>query len=199
MFIKRLAPVVAVVLSAAMAVPAGAQGFSESYKFLKAVKDGDGTEVDSMLSTPGPLVNTKDRETGDTALHYVARDRNATWIRFLVGKGARVDAQNNAGDTPLTIATQIGWLEGVQTLLGLRANVNQSNGKGETPIILAVQRRDLPLVQVLMRSGADPKKSDRVAGLSALDYAKRDARSAAILRALEAPARPDRPVAGPSL
>jgi uncharacterized protein len=145
-------------------------------------------------------VNTKERGTGDTALHIVTRARNATWIRYLAGKGARVDTANNQGETPLTLATQVGWFEGVQTLLALRANVNQGNGRGETPLILAVQRRDLALVKELLAKGADPKKTDRVAGQSALDYARRDTRAAVILKALEEQrAAPKREVAGPSL
>jgi ankyrin repeat protein len=63
----------------------------------------------------------------------------------------------------------------------------------------AVQRRDGELVQLLLASGADPDLVDRLAGMSARDYAARDTRSPAIAEALKtAPKVQKRAVAGPS-
>lgn len=182
-----------------LAVPAHAQG-SESYKFLKAVRDRDGGEVEKLLAVPNSvLLNAKDRENGDTALHIVSGQRNLSWLAFLLGKGARFDLQNEEGYTPLAIAAQLGWSEGAELLLGRKAGVDVANRRGETPLILAVQRRDLQMVRLLLAHGADPKKTDRVAGFSALDYARRDGRSAMIVKALEAPTRDAKAVFGPSL
>jgi len=61
------------VLALGIAVPAAAQ-FSESYKFLKAVRDADGNEVmKSLKTTSSTLINTRDYQTGETALSMVAR------------------------------------------------------------------------------------------------------------------------------
>lgn len=182
-----------------LAVPAHAQG-SESYKFLKAVRDRDGGEVEKLLATPNAvLLNAKDRANGDTALHIVAGQRNLTWLSFLLSKGARFDLQNEEGNTPLAVAAQLGWSEGAELLLGRKAGVDIANRRGETPLILAVHRRDLQMVRLLLAHGANPQKTDRIAGLSALDYAKRDGRSAMILKALEAPKQDAAAVFGPSL
>lgn len=182
----------------ALGVPAQAQN-SESFKFLKAVREGDGGEVDKLLSSSTPvLINAKDPVKGDGALHIVAAERNLTWLRFLMSKGARVDAQNRDGDTPLIVAAQIGWVEGADQLLGKGASVDLPNRRGETPLIVAVQKRDLAMVRLLLAEGADPAKTDRVAGYSALDYAKRDGRSANILKVLEAPRAPAGETFGPS-
>ena len=175
-----------------------AQSYSESFKFLKAVKDRDGSAAEAALSGAGArLVNTKDMSSGETALHIVTRERDSVWLRFLLGRDARPDVQNKQGDTPLTIATQLGWQDGVNLLLARGAQVNGANGRGETPLVLAVHKRDLAMIRLLLSKGADPKRADRVAGYSALDYAKRDDRSGAIVRLLEA-AEPAKPVAGPS-
>jgi ankyrin repeat protein len=185
---------------ALFAAPATAQGFSDAYNFLKAVREGDGSKVSELASVPGSIVvNAKDRATGDGALHIVARDRNLGWLAFLIGKGARPDLQNNEGMTPLAIATQIGWAEGAQLLLDRRASVDLANVRGETPLILAVQNRDLAMVRLLLGRGANPKRTDRVAGYSALDYARKDARSAAIVKLLEAPVTPAKAAQGPGL
>lgn len=183
-----------------IAVPATAQNYSDSYTFLKAVKERDGDKATSLLSEPGTVViNTKERGSGDGALHILARARDLAWLNFMLSKGARPDLQNNEGNTPLAIAAQLGWVEGAQLLIGRRASVDLANSRGETPLILAVQRRDIAMVRLLLSRGADPKRTDSVAGLSAIDYAKQDARAAPVLRLLEAPAEKPRAVAGPKL
>ena len=185
----------------AVAAPAGAQSFSEGYTFIKAVKDRDGNKVNEMAgSDRGPIVvNTKDAGNGDTALHIVTRGRDGTWLSFLLGKGAQPNVQNKAGETPLTIAAQVGWVEGADLLLSRRAAVDMPNSRGETPLILAAQRRDMPMVQLLIVRGADPKRTDNAAGYSAIDYAKRDPRGAAMVKLLEAPRSKPKPAMGPKL
>ena len=81
-------------------------------------------------------------------------------------------------------------------LLKRRAQVDATNGQGETALILAVQQRDLAMVRQLLASGANPARTDRAAGMSALDYARRDTRAAVILKLLEE-TKPAKPAAGP--
>ena len=183
----------------ATAAPAAAQNYSDGYTFLKAVKERDGTKVTGLVSQPGSIaINTRDRAGGDGALHYVVRDRDLTWLSFLLGKGARADIQNQQGNTPLILAAQLGWLEGAELLLGRNASVDLPNSRGETPLIFAVQRGHLAMVRLLMAEGANPKRTDSVAGYSAIDYATRDGRNPAILKLLQTPAQPKK-VAGPKL
>ena len=192
----RVMAAVALVLSA----PLSAQSFSDSYSFLKAVKDRDGAKATSLVTAPGStVVNARDKSSGEGAIHYVVRDRDFSWLAFLIGRGARVDLQNNRGETPLVLAAQMGWTEGAQLLLSQRASVDLPTSRGETPLILAVQKRDLAMVRLLLSKGANPKKTDNVTGKSALDYARQDTRSAAILKLLEAKPAPAKAVAGPKL
>jgi ankyrin repeat protein len=183
-----------------LTTPVIAQQYSDGFTFIKAVRERDGDKVTALLGEPGTVVvNSRERATGDGAIHIVARERDLTWLTFLLGKGARPDLQNHNGDTALIIAAQVGWLDGAQALLDRRAGIDVPNGNGETPLILAVHRRDLPMVRLLLARGANPKKTDRLTGSSAIDYAKRDARDSAILKLLETPAAPQRAVAGPKL
>ncbi len=185
-----------------LSVSASAQlNFSNSYTFLKAVKERDGQKATDLLSAPSAtVINTKESGTGNGALHIVTRDRDATWLSFLLAKGAKANLQNSGGETALIIASQIGWLEGAEVLLQRGASVDLGNSRGETPLIFAVQKRDIPMVRLLLAKGANPKRADSVSGYSALDYAKRDTRAAAIVKMLEAPAAaPAREVAGPKL
>lgn len=196
---KRYGRVIAAV-ALLVSAPLSAQTFGEGYTFLKAVKERDGTKVTSMLSEPGTIVvNTRERGSGEGAIHYVVRDRDQSWLAYLVGKGARVDLQNNRGETALALAAQMGWTDGARFLLSRRASVDLPSSRGETPLILAVQRRDVPMVRLLLASGANPKRADNVTGKSALDYARQDSRAGAILKLLEAKAAPAKAVSGPKL
>jgi ankyrin repeat protein len=191
---------VAVIGLAMVTTPAAAQ-FSDSYKFLKAVRDQKGQEVTEMLGDKGStLINTRDIKSGEAALHIVIKRRDATWVNFLLAKGAKADIRDNAGDTPLLMAARIGFVDAVPLLIGQRANVNEANGRGETALILAVQNRDLAMVRQLVALGADPALKDSVIGMSARDYAVRDSRSPAMIKVLDE-AKPvvKKSVAGPKL
>ncbi len=190
------------VLAAALlsvALPAGAQRFSESYNFLKAVREQDGTKVTEFLNAPGQtIVNAKD-DKGDAAIHIITKRRDMTYLRFVLARGGNVNLQDGAGNTPLMLAVDAAWPEGIREILNRKANVNLANNGGETPLMRAVQRRDGELVQLLLTSGADPDMVDRLAGMSARDYAARDTRAPAIAEALKnAPRIKKRVVSGPS-
>lgn len=184
-------------LLVATAMPALAQ-FSESTNFLKAVRERDGAKVTEIVSNASSTaINTRDRGSGEGALHILVRGRDLGWLNYLLARGARPDLADNQGNTALNVAAQLGWVEGAEALLARRANVNAANGRGETPLIMAVHRRDAAMVRLLMSQGANPSWTDSAAGLSALDYARRDTRAGQILRLLQAP-QPARPVAGPT-
>jgi ankyrin repeat protein len=188
-------------LALAAAAPAAAQDYSNSYTFIKAIKDRNGAKVESLLAAPGSTVSgAKEQGTGNGALHIVTLDRDVNWLGFLIGKGMKVDARNSQGNSALSLAAQLGWVEGAQLLLRYSAAVDHANNRGETPLILAVQNRDLAMVRLLLARGADPKRTDSVAGYSALDYARQDSRAATIARTLEeAATKPARPLQGPKL
>jgi ankyrin repeat protein len=99
----------------------------------------------------------------------------------------------------LAIAAQLGWVEGAQLLAQRGAAVDLPNNRGETPLILAVQKRDPGDGPAAARTRRQPQAYDSVAGYSALDYARRDGRAAAILKLLEAPPAAPRKMQGPTL
>jgi uncharacterized protein len=183
-----------------LASPAQAQ-FSDSYNFLKAVRDADVNKANEFLAKPGTVtVDTKDVTNGETALHIVTKRRDVPWINYLVQHGAKPDVRDKEGNTPLLIAAQMRFIEGATALLRGRAQVNMANNSGETALIRAVQLRDAAMVRLLMQVGANPDKTDTIAGMSARDYAKRDARGVSILKILEeTTVKPAASVSGPKL
>jgi ankyrin repeat protein len=196
----RSLSVVMVGLAALSAQPAEAQ-FSESYNFLKAVKDKDGGKATEILDKPGgnTIVNTRDGDSGETALHMVTRRGDLNWVGFLIGKGANVDARDRDGNTPLLIAVISRWTEGVALLTKVKAQVDVQNRLGETALLKAVQGRDSYNAKALIDAGASPDISDS-SGISARSAAANDPRAAAIEKLLkEVPVRKAAPVQGPSL
>src|SRR3546814_8657484 len=91
---------------------------------------------------------------------------------------------SDLGTTPLMLATQLRFLDGVQLLLANGAQVDKANDRGETPLIRAVQLHDLAMVRFLIANGANPDKADTLAGMSALDYAKRSEEHTSELQSL---------------
>ena len=184
-----------------VSVPAGAQMYSDGFKFLKAVKDKDGDTAIKMLDEPGTtVINARDISTGDSGLHIAASRRDLTWLSFLLGKGANPNIANNRGVTPLMLATQLGFAEGVQALAKGGARVDVANDAGETPLISAVHRRDIALMRILLNAGASPDRTDN-SGRSARDYAKLDGAGSALLGEIERNAKKgagSQPVYGPS-
>lgn len=182
------------------AAPIAAQlGQSDSYQFLQAIRESKGDEVNKLLDKPGTvIVNTRDRQTGEAALHIVAKRDDTTYVSYLLARGADPNIKDGEGNTPLLVAVNNGAGGVIDLLVRGGANVNLGNGSGETPLIRAVQRRDLSLVRILLAAGADPDQSDRIAGLSARDYAHQDTRTPALAKVIdETPKKPRRAVAGP--
>lgn len=155
-----------------VAGPVHAQMQRDGYKFLEAVEKREGETVTQMLDEPGSIiVNARDLSSGETALHIVTERRDAVWLRFLLSKGANPNIADKRGITPLQLATQLGFVEGVETLAGRGAAVDVADSTGETPLIAAVHRRDGALVRLLIEEGADPDRADN-SGRTARDYAK---------------------------
>ncbi|MFC7536246.1 ankyrin repeat domain-containing protein [Sphingomonas sp. GCM10030256] len=187
------------VLLGLSAAGAGAQ-MSAGFTFLKAVEERDGGKATELLQTQGStVVNFRD-DKGNGALHILAGGRDRQWMGFMLGKQADPNLQNRAGDTPLLVASRIGYLEGVDLLLRSGGKVDLANRLGETPLIVAVQQRQLPVVKRLLEAGANPDRPDNASGRTARDYAKLDRRSTELVRLIETASAKAKPqVAGPKL
>lgn len=186
---RKLGVLVPLLAGALMASPAQAQ-FSAGFKFLEAVRKKDGAKVEEAINEPGStIVNTRDVTSGQTALHIVTQRRDVTWMNFLIGKGANVNARDARGVTPLQLATSLGFIEGIDVLVASKARVDEPNDAGETPLISAVHRRDIGMMRILLKAGANPDRKDN-SGRSARDYASIEGRTGPLIGEIEANAKP---------
>lgn len=170
-----------------VAAPSAHAQFRDSYEFLKAVRDRKMYDAKMKLSqTNGTIVNARDTDTGDTALHIAVARSDGQWIRFLLDEGADPNTRDGRGNTPLILAAMRGYRDGAALLLAFKADINAGNDSGETALIKAVQVRSEPVVKLLVDAKAKTGVADSVTGYTALEHAERDPRArriAALLRA----------------
>lgn len=101
---------------------------------------------------------------GDTRLHglvsysYVSDDA----VHAAIYSGAQVDSRNEAGQTPLFLATQCAYCNGIETLLRYGASANIPDYKGRRPVHVAAmlpQYADA-VVQLLWNGGSEVAVGD---------------------------------------
>ena len=186
--LRKLAAIAAAASALALAAPAGAQNYSDGYKFLQAVEKKDRSEFDQLIAKNHTVINARDLSSGRTGLHIAVARRDIVWLNYIAAEGANPNIADNRGVTPVMLASQRGWVEGLQALIKAGAHVDVPNSTGETPLISAVHQRDTQMMRVLLSAGADPDRTDN-SGRSARDYARLDGRGSVTLAEIEQSAR----------
>ena len=181
----RIKLVFAAALAAALigGAPATAQNCSDGYKFLQAVEKSDLDKVKELTNKNSTIVDSRDLSDGHSALHILVKRRDGPWLRYMLTLGTNPNLADKQGVTPLMLASQLGFVEGIELLAQKGAKVDEPNDAGETPLMLAVHKRDVPMTRILLAAGADPDRSDN-SGRSARDYAKLDGADSPILEAI---------------
>ncbi|MBT3202177.1 MAG: hypothetical protein HN350_19920 [Phycisphaerales bacterium] len=92
---------------------------------------------------------------GWTALHYTASYHDCPEVaKFLLSRGAKVDARTKAGVTPLGVAARYSGERMVRAILDAGANVNARDIDGYTPLSHAVWDGPLVTANLLIKNGA---------------------------------------------
>jgi ankyrin repeat protein len=172
----------------------------DSLEFIRTLLDY-GADVDARVKD-----NTLTRtiftmqwlfEDGATAFLRAAQSSDVALMKLLLEYGADPKIPSNYGDTALSVAAGIGWVEGVtyewskqanveaiKLLLDLGLDPNSSNRDGRTPLMGAAIKGRNDVVQLLVDHGAKletrdhgSRDTDKVGSLlaghtwQALDYA----------------------------
>lgn len=144
-------------------------GFAQTATLLDAVKAGDRSTVERLL-TRKPDINVHGSD-GTTALHWAVRGDDLAMTQLLVGAGADVGALTRTGVTPLALAAANGNAAIVNALLTAGANPNTASTEGETALMTAVRSGSAAAVKVLLARGADPNARENWQGQTALMWA----------------------------
>jgi ankyrin repeat protein len=107
-------------------------------------------EVVKLLIEHGAKVNPE----GWTPLGYAAYGGDAAVVRYLLSKGADVDAVQPNGDTALMLAARKDRVEAARELLYADADFDYRGPGGETALGLAEHGADEALVELLRQAGA---------------------------------------------
>ena len=125
-----------------------------AHEIHDAAQAGDLAKVRSLLEADPDLLELKN-ENGKTPMHFAAESGSVELIRFLLDKGAAVNAKNIASEIPLHYAA--GWchLEAVKLLLDRKADVSIRSNEGDTPLhyLRFVGLREV--AELLLDNGAD--------------------------------------------
>ncbi|MBX3709916.1 MAG: ankyrin repeat domain-containing protein [Gammaproteobacteria bacterium] len=109
-------------------------------------------EVVRMLLDAGadPNINVK----GFSALLMAAGKGDNEVIKVLLAKGAKIDIEDELGETPLIFSAVIGHIQVVRTLLENGADINHVNKRGLSPLHYAVISGHNDIVHLLLSKGA---------------------------------------------
>lgn len=142
-----------------------------------AAKGGSLNYVKKFIEADPKLVNMRSA-LKDTPLHWATSCGCTEIVKYLVEKGADVNATNLTGKTPLHLAAMRSNKEYIKLFIAAKADVNikaddpTDDSSGETCLHMAVARSKPEIVELLLEAKADVKLTTK-AGVSALDLAKK--------------------------
>lgn len=148
------------------------QAFDKTGEIYEAIKNEDVDKAKIDLSADTNAVNSV-LEKKFTLLHFAAeyRSSNGTEIlKLLLGKGAKVEARNHIGQSPLFCAAAYDNPEGARILIAEGAKVNARQNDGRTPLHWAAVNGYCDVAKVLIANQANKQARDSN-GKTPLDFA----------------------------
>ncbi|KAL4866147.1 hypothetical protein BDV12DRAFT_187657 [Aspergillus spectabilis] len=105
------------------------------------------------------------------ASYFENKHRNI--MKFLLGKGANIEARDDDAQTALSWSARKGQVEAISLLLDKGANIESKDRFGQTPLSLAARRGHREAVRFLLERGAKIISKDR-SGRTAQDWASQE-------------------------
>lgn len=134
--------------------------------FGLACGEGD-IDTATFLLSIGADINSKDMDSGATALVIAASRNQLKAVEWLVNKGANLNLKTNRGTTALHTVCTPSSVKGTsnyyaiaKVLVNAGADVNAKDNSGKTPLHRASQCGPKDIVKLLLDNGADKKIKD---------------------------------------
>ena len=112
-------------------------------------------DVCSLLLDHFPNPDIPEGRYNQTVLHLISHEGHLEIGKYLLHRGADIDAQERDGWTPLYIAVLCGQLEFARMLLERGAAVHTPDHIGQTPLHVASREGFVQAVRLLLEHGAD--------------------------------------------
>ena len=140
--------------------------------FYIAAQKGNIAAMDMMLKTKETKKEVMSNSYNWTALHTAVRECWKEATKFLLKKGADINAKNAVGKTPLHIAASKWHVGMLQELLKSKPDLNIQDANGNTPLHDAVASNTVSVqtIKMLLAKGANPMIRN-YAGLTPLQLA----------------------------
>lgn len=123
---------------------------------------------------------------GTTALHWAAQADDLETADLLIRAGANVMAANQAGATPLMLASVNGSAAMIERLAKAGADVNASlTRSGDTALMIASRTGKVDAVKVLLDNGANVNGKENWGGTTALMWAAAERHPAVVKLLIE--------------
>ncbi|MGO0305513.1 ankyrin repeat domain-containing protein [Endozoicomonas acroporae] len=140
-----------------------------------AHKNGSITPLIRCMVNAGLKIDAKCDNCGSTMLAHAAREHSWELVEFLLGKGARVNAEINIRGTALHLAVRQGRQDVIKMLMNHEANINvRSRHKGKSVLHDAARLGRPEIIDQLMGYGADISARDNKGKTVLHDAARQD-------------------------
>lgn len=113
------------------------------------------TQAVQLLRANGAVIDATQQSLLAPHLLTAASEARVEVVKALLQAGARVEAPNDLGRSPLLLATVAGSHETVQVLLDAKANIEQSGRSQWTALMYAAHGGNPQMVQALLDAKAD--------------------------------------------
>jgi ankyrin repeat protein len=150
-------------------------------RLADAAKEQNREAIRELLTQHTDVNSTQ--PDGATALHWTVHWDDLESTELLIRAGARVDAANELGVTPLSLACVNGNAGMVEELLDAGANANLALPSGETPLMTCSRSGSVESVKALLTHGADVNAREKLQDQTALMWAVAE-RHPEVVRAL---------------
>ena len=116
--------------------------------------------LDAQLDITGRDVNQRLDGDKKTALHIAGKEDLLEAAKWLINKGADLDAKTTFGEPPLHWAADEDSVDVARLFINRGAKVNAIDVYGWTPLANAAIRNKLKVAQLLIDNGADKNIED---------------------------------------
>lgn len=144
----------------AKAEPSRSTGDGRSCIMLATIEGKPELVAELFKSVSYKVEATKKDARNLTALHYAVTQGTLDTLKILIEHNARVNARDDDGQQPLTIAAQKGRDDCVALLVKKRAEINCHEENRRTPLLHACLGGHEGLAQWLFERRADPHAAD---------------------------------------
>ncbi|MDR0781096.1 MAG: ankyrin repeat domain-containing protein [Pseudomonadales bacterium] len=106
-----------------------------------------------------------------TALHYAVYEQDAARVAALLGAGAKANAVNRYGSSPMQLAAEVADTTILKLLLDAGADVESANPEGQSALMLVARTGNVAAAELLVAHGAQVNAHEQWGEQTALMWA----------------------------